>query len=117
MKINNRRPQIPVVPGSSSKALRQSRFDSAQGQSQQPMNINVPSGRPPIQKNLNDKQNPTRRAEMAAGGIRINKQVSKTGVLPKKKAADVMYGDNSQPEARLHRQQSHARQKNPNSYG
>ena len=54
---------------------------------------------------------------MAAGGIRISKQVSKTGVMPKTKAADVMYVESTQSEARLHRQQSHARQKNPSSYG
>ena len=67
-----------------------------------------------MQKYSNDKQNVPRRAEMAVGGLRVNRQVSKTGIIQKTKAADVMYADESQPEIRQQRQQSHARQKNMN---
>ena len=53
-----------------------------------------------MQKYSNDKQNVPRRADMAAGGLRVNRQVSKTGIIQKTKAADVMYADEGQPEVR-----------------
>ena len=102
-KSSKRRPQIPIPPGSSSKLTRQVRNEQTSTQNSQVVNINVANGRPPMQKYSNDKQNVPRRAEMAVGGLRVNRQVSKTGIIQKTKAADVMYADESQPEIRQQR--------------